>query len=140
MDAKERILKTILHEEPDKVPSFEIAIDNLKVYEHFGLKYGYQGNGDLLRKTFELVKGDTDLLKKFIDKSSKLADTLTPGIEVCQKAGIELSSLYLTNYPVEYTREGIIDDTGRVMHFKKNPADNMDILYYMGGHFKDFED
>lgn len=140
MDAKERILKTVLHEEPDKVPSFEIAIDNLKVYEHFSLKYGYQGNGELLRKTFDLVKGDTDLLKKFIDKSSKLADTLTPGIEVCQKAGIDLSSLYLTNYPVEYIREGIIDDIGRVMHFKKNPADNMDILYYMGGYFQDFED
>ena len=129
MDAKERILKSIRHEEPDRVPSFEIAIDNLKVYEHYDLKYGYQGNGDLLRKTYDLVKGDTALLKKFIDKSSKLADTLTPGIELCLNAGIDLFSLYLTNYPVEYIREGIIDDVGRVMHFKKNPSDNMDIAY-----------
>ncbi len=140
MDAKERILKSIRHEEPDRVPSFEIAIDNLKVYEHYDLKYGYQGNGDLLRKTYDLVKGDTALLKKFIDKSSKLADTLTPGIELCLNAGIDLFSLYLTNYPVEYIREGIIDDVGRVMHFKKNPSDNMDILYYMKGYFEDFED
>lgn len=140
MDAKERILKSMNHKEPDKVPSFEIAIDNLKVYEHFGLKYGYQGIGDLLAKTYDLVKGDTALLKRFIDKSSKVADTLTPGIELCVKAGIDLYSLYLSNYPVEYTREGIIDDMGRVMHFKKNPADNMDILYYMRGHFEDFED
>ncbi|MFX0077120.1 MAG: uroporphyrinogen decarboxylase family protein [Candidatus Hermodarchaeota archaeon] len=140
MDAKERIVKAMRHEEPDKVPSFEISIDNLKVYEHFNLKYGYQGNGDLLRKTYDLVKGDTALLKKFIDKSSKVADTLIPGIELCMNAGIDLYSLYLTNYPVEYTREGIINDVGAVMHFKKNPADNMDILYYMGGFFQDFED
>ena len=140
MDAKERILKSMNHEEPDKVPSFEIAIDNLKVYEYYGLKYGYQGSGDLLAKTFDLLKGDTALLKKFVDKSSKVADTLTPGIELYLKAGIDLFSLYLSNYPVEYTREGIIDDVGRVMHFKKNPADNMDILYYMRGHFENFED
>jgi len=140
MDAKERILKSINHKEPDRVPSFEIAIDNLKIYEHYGLKYGYQGRGDLLAKTYDLVKGDTALLKRFIDKSSKVVDTLIPGIELFIKAGIDLHSLYLTNYPVEYTREGIIDDVGRVMHFKKNPADNMDILYYMRGHFKDFED
>jgi uroporphyrinogen decarboxylase len=122
------------------VPSFEIAIDNLKVYEHFDLKYGYQGNGDLLAKTYDLAKGDTKLIKRFVNKSSKVADTLIPGIEVCVRAGIDLCPIYLTNYPVEYVREGIIDDVGRVLHFKKNPADDMDILYYMGGYFKDFED
>lgn len=140
MNAKERIIKAINHEEADRVSSFEIAIDNLKIYEYYNLKYGYQGSGDLLRKTYDLMKGDTALLKKFIDKSSKVADTLTPGIELYLKAGIDLFSLYLTNYPVEYTREGIIDDVGRVMHFKKNPNDNMDILYYMRGHFENFED
>lgn len=140
MDAKERILKSMNHEEPDRVPSFEISIDNLKVYEHFGLKYGYQGSGDLLAKTYDLLKGDTALLKKFVDKSSKIADMLTPGIELCAKSGIDLYSYYLTNYPIKYSREGIVDDVGRVLHFKKNKIDNMDILYYMGGHFKDYED
>jgi uroporphyrinogen-III decarboxylase len=140
MDAKERIIKIINHEEADRVGSFEISIDNLKIYEHYNLTYGYQGNGGLLMKTYDLMKGDTALLKKFIDKSSKVADTLTPGIELCVKAGIDLHSLYLTNYPVDYTREGIIDDIGRVMHLKKNPADNMDILYYIGGYFQNYKD
>jgi len=98
MDAKERVLTSMNHNEPDRVPSFEIAIDNLKIYEHYGLKYGYQGSGDLLAKTYDLVKGDTALLKKFIDKSSKVTDTLIPGIELFIKAGIDLHSLYLTNY------------------------------------------
>ena len=140
MDAKERVLKAINHEEPDQIPSFEVSIDNLKIYTHFGLKYGYQGNGDLLKKTYDLLKGDTKFLKKFIDKSNKVSDTLTPAIELYMKAGIDLCPIYITNLPVFYEREGIIDDYGRRMHFKKNPADNMDILYYMGGTFNTIED
>ncbi len=140
MDAKERVLKAINHEEPDQIPSFEVSIDNLKIYTHFGLKYGYQGNGDLLKKTYDLLKGDTKFLKKFIDKSNKVSDTLTPAIELYMKAGVDLCPIYITNLPVFYEREGIIDDYGRRMHFKKNPADNMDILYYMGGTFNTIED
>lgn len=140
MDAKERVLKAVNHEEPDQVPSFEVSIDNLKIYTHFGLKYGYQGNGDLLKKTYDLLKGDTKFLKKFIDKSSKVSDTLTPAIELYMKAGIDLCPIYITSLPVFYEREGIIDDYGRRMHFKKNPTDNMDILYYMGGTFNTIED
>ena len=140
MDAKERVLKAINHEEPDKVPSFEISIDNLKIYNHFGLKYGYQGNGDLLKKTYDLLKGDTAFLKKFVDKSSKVSDTLTPAIELYMNLGIDLCPIYVTNLPVFYEREGIIDDYGRRMHFKKNPSDGMDILYYMEGAFNSIDD
>lgn len=140
MDAKERILTAINHEEPDRVPSYEGSIDNLKIYEHYGLKYGYQGNGDLLKKTFDLLKGDTNTLKKIIDKSSKVSDSLTPAIELYKCVGIDLCPIYVTNLPVFYEREGIIDDYGRRMYFKKNPSDGMDMLYYMGGSFNDFED
>ncbi|MFW9952172.1 MAG: hypothetical protein ACFFKA_18785, partial [Candidatus Thorarchaeota archaeon] len=139
MNAKERVLKTANHEEPDIVPSFEVSIDNLKIYNHFGLKYGYQGTGDLLKKTYDLLKGDTKYLKKFIDKSSKVSDTLTPAIELYMRVGIDLCPIYVTNLPVFYEREGIIDDYGRRMYFKKNPVDNMDILYYMGGTFNTIE-
>jgi uroporphyrinogen-III decarboxylase len=140
MDAKERILKTINHEEADYVPSFEITIDNLSIYNHFRLKYGYQGNGDLLKKTYDLMKGDTKLLKKLIEKTSKVSDTLTPAIDLYRKMGIDLFPIYTTNFPVFYEREGFIDDYGRKFHFKKNPQDNMDISYYMGGTFKTIED
>ena len=140
MNAKERVLKTSNHEEPDRIPSFEVSIDNLKICEHYGLKYGYQGSGDLLKQTYDLLKGDTKVLKKFVDKSSKVSDTLTPAIELYKNAGIDLCPIYLTNLPVYYEREGIIDDYGRRMHFKKNPSDGMDILYYMGGTFESFED
>ena len=140
MNSKERVLKSVNHEEPDCVPSFEVSIDNLRVYNHFGLKYGYQGSGDLLKKTFDLLKGDTKILKKFVEKSSKVSDTLTPAIDLYRNAGIDLCPIYVTNLPVYYERDGIIDDYGRRMHFKKNPSDGMDLLYYMGGTFNSIED
>lgn len=140
MNSKERVLKAVNHEEPDIVPSFEVSIDNLRVYNHYGLKYGYQGSGDLLKKTYDLLKGDTKILKKFVEKSSKVSDTLTPAIDLYRNAGIDLCPIYVTNLPVHYERDGIIDDYGRRMHFKKNPSDGMDLLYYMGGTFNSIED
>lgn len=140
MNAKERILKAINHEVPDRVPSFELSIDNLSIYNYFNTKYGFQGNGDLLRKTYDLIQGNTELLKKFINKARKVSDSLTPGIELYMKAGIDLCCIFLANLPKIYQREGFVDDVGRIMHFKKNPSDDMDITYYMGGYFKDFED
>jgi len=35
MNARERILKALDHEEPNKVPSFEISIDNLSGSNYF---------------------------------------------------------------------------------------------------------
>ena len=96
MNAKERVLKTSNHEEPDRIPSFEVSIDNLKICEHYGLKYGYQGSGDLLKQTYDLLKGDTKVLKKFVDKSSKVSDTLTPAIELYKKA--HLTSMTVKKY------------------------------------------
>ncbi len=41
--ARERIIKTIEHEEPDFVPSFESSIDNSTVCKHFKVRYGLFG-------------------------------------------------------------------------------------------------
>ena len=35
MDAKERVIKTICHEESDRVPSYESSIDNLSICKIF---------------------------------------------------------------------------------------------------------
>jgi hypothetical protein len=43
MNGKERILKSLRHEEPDRVPSFELSIDNLKICNHFQENYVFQG-------------------------------------------------------------------------------------------------
>ncbi|MCP4760172.1 MAG: hypothetical protein GY870_00225, partial [archaeon] len=54
--------------------------------------------------------------------------------------GIELVPAPLALYPSIYEKDGFVDEYGRINKFKKNPEDNMDILYYMGGQFSNFED
>ena len=37
MNAPERVLKTINHEEPDRVPSFESTFTNNSIMKHYGI-------------------------------------------------------------------------------------------------------
>ena len=60
MNAIERIKKTLNHEESDRVPSYEIVIDNYDVYNHFGEEYIYEGLVKSVADAYELMKGDTD--------------------------------------------------------------------------------
>ncbi len=36
MDAIDRVLKAMEHEEPDRLPTYEALIDNPLIYKHFG--------------------------------------------------------------------------------------------------------
>ena len=46
MDAVERVLTAINHEEPDRVPAFESAFTNNTIIEHYGIKPGAFGYKD----------------------------------------------------------------------------------------------
>ncbi|MHA1273865.1 MAG: uroporphyrinogen decarboxylase family protein [Promethearchaeota archaeon] len=144
MDAKERVLKEINHEEPDKIPSFEASIDNLSIYRHYGAKYIFQGAGKGLKMMYYLCWGSNKLLTKILvnmsKKKSAIRRGIKPVIELYAKIGIDLCVVPLCLYPIRYFKTGYIDEFARKFEFKKNPADNMDISYYMGGTLKDFED
>jgi uroporphyrinogen decarboxylase len=144
MDAKERILKTINHEEPDKVPSFEASIDNLSICHHYDMKYAFQGAGEALKRAYYLFFGNQWLLTKVIKflskRKSAIKLTIKPMVELYKRIGIELCAVPLGLYPHKYNKNGYIDEFGRKFEFKKNPADDMDISYYMGGSFDNFED
>ncbi len=140
MDAKERIIRTICHEEPDKVPSYEGSIDNLSVCEHYDLKYSLQGLGAAMKMAYNLCFRSKKLLNKLASKINSVKGGLEGLATLYSRAGIELVPTPLALYPQIYEKDGFIDEYGRINKFKKNPEDNMDILYYMGGHFHDFED
>ncbi len=140
MNAQERMLTAINHEEPDRVPTFEISIDNLEICSHFNVKYGFQGTGKLLKRMYYLLLGNKNLLTKISNKFSKPGLAVKPAMELYKKIGLDLGSVWLGYYPLYYDKNGFIDETGRLLHIKKNPSDNMDILYYIGGTLKDFED
>ncbi|MBA7516090.1 hypothetical protein ES705_08135 [subsurface metagenome] len=144
MNAQERILKTLNHEEPDRIPSFESSIDNLKIYDYYGEKYAFQGGASFQKTLYYFCFGSKKLLTKLIrtlGKGEKAAKAIVRNlVRFYKKIGLDLSIFPLVMFPYQIDKTGSIDEFGRRMDYKKNPSDGMDILYYMGGVIKDFEE
>jgi len=147
MNCRERILTALNMEEPDKVPSFELSIDNLKICKHFNEDYVFQGMVKSFNDTYNLCQGDTDALTKTIimatETRSYIKSTLNRHINIYKKIGIDLAIVPFTGYilfPIKCERTYFIDEYGRVFDLRKNPADGMDIAYYRDGIFKNFEE
>lgn len=147
MNGKERILKSLRHEEPDRVPSFELSIDNLKICNHFQENYVFQGLLDSFTQTYELCKGDINTFTRTILKATEtrsyIKNTLRNHINLYRKIGIDLGIVPLTGYilfPVICNKDHFIDEFGRIFDLKRNPTDQMDIAYYRDGYFKSLED
>jgi uroporphyrinogen decarboxylase len=144
MDARERVIKTINHEEPDKIPSYEGSIDNLSIIHYYGEKYGIDGLADLQNLIYKLTLGSEKLLNKFMHstskgkKAGKLA--VEPGVRLYKKIGLDLAPITLAILPYKYLKNGFISEFGHHFEYKTNPSDNMRILYYMGGIFESFEE
>lgn len=147
MNSQERILTSMNHEEPDKVPSFELSIDNLAICKHFGEEYVFQGLIKSFEKTHMLCKGDiqmlTDTILKATESRSYIKNTLKKHLNLYSNIGIDMSTVPLTGYilfPKICHKDYFVDEFGRVFDLKKNPSDQMDIAYYKSGHFSDFQD
>lgn len=143
MNARERVLKAINHEEPDKVPSFEASIDNLSICKHYGAKYVFQGAATGLKLIHYLFWGNSKRVTKFLTKWMSKKSTIKMGLKntarLYTNIGLDLSITPLALFPVIYNKKGYIDEYARKTEFKKNPQDGMDIGYYMGGFLKDFD-
>jgi len=147
MDARERLFKTLNHEEPDRVPSFELSIDNLNICKHFGMEYVFQGMVKSFSDTYDLYKGDLEQLTQTILKATEtrsyMKNTMSRHIGILKKIGIDLALVFFTGYilfPHSCNKKYFTDEYGRIFDLKKNPADGMDIAYYRDGAFKNFED
>jgi len=110
MNAPERVLMTIEHEEPDRVPAWESAFTSNTITEYYGIdskKKGYKYQYELFRRI---------------------------GIDICV-APVSL-------FPRKSVKrgKGFIDEYGRIMQFEYYEKDGTEIMGYIGGHFKSFED
>ncbi len=147
MNSRERIRKVLNFEEADKVPSFEMSIDNFKICEHFNENYVFQGMVKSFNDTYDLCQGDTDSLTKTIimatETRSYIKTTFNKHVNLYKKLGIDLAIVPLTGYilfPISCNRTHFTDEFGRVFDVRKNPSDGMDMAYYKGGAFKSFEE
>lgn len=147
MNARDRIRKVLNFEEPDRVPSFEMSIDNLKICEYFNEEYVFQGLVKAFNETFDLCQGDTDLFTKTIlmatETRSYIKNTVNKHINLYEKIGIDLALIPLTGYilfPKLCAKDHFIDEYGRIFDLKRNPFDGMDIAYYRDGAYKNIEE
>ena len=110
MNAPERVLTAINHEEPDRVPAFESAFTNNTIMRHYGIdpskERGYKASYEFSRRV---------------------------GIDLV----LSIVSLFPRKFLKE--KGTFIDEYGRIMKFEPT-EDGTEILAYHGGHFKNFED
>jgi uroporphyrinogen decarboxylase len=140
MNACERIIKAISHEEPDFVPSFEASIDNLAVCKHFKVKYGLLGAGQAYKTVYDMKFENKEQFNKLMGEINSFKMGLPNTVKLYRRIGIDLVPSPIALFPKLFDKNGFVDEYGRINHFKLNPADNMDIVYYMGGAIKNFED
>ena len=134
MNSKERVLTTLNHEEPDRVPIFTLGIDSRDVIR------GYK-------------KQMADKRPKKGKKRKKIAELsildVKKVVKLYQHIGIDLIAMPVCLFPFGesagfgVTKPGLktppetnmVDEYGRVFHFYKAPDSDLSLLNYVGGIF-----
>ncbi len=140
MNSKTRILTTLNHEEPDRVPLLELGIDSLPVIRHFR-KRRRSSIGSIIRMGSAIIGWKK--VYNLIKKRPLLMGFMGEGIvKLMREIGYDVAvipiSLYLHSFlsPAEY-----IDECGRRFKFSKVESGDklVNIAFYDGGFF-DTED
>ncbi len=131
MNAPERVLKTINHEEPDRVPAFESAFTNNTILKHYGFE----------PRPIPRQKIPDKVLKQLIENPKFIASFYKQYYEFCRKAGLDLVTSIVSLFPRTFLdEEKSVDEYGRIMRGEVYEKDGTVITGYVGGHFKSFED
>ena len=144
MNARERVTRAINHEEPDRVPSYEGSIDNLRILNYYNESYGIDGLASIQESIFNQSSGNLNQFNNLMHQLStgKTAAKITvePSIRLYGKIGLDIVPITLCIHPYKYFKNGFISEFGHRFEYKQNPSDKMHLLYYMGGSIKDFEE
>jgi len=131
MNAPERVLKAINHEEPDRVPAFESAFTNNTIMKHYGFE----------ARSIPRQKIPDKVLKQLIENPKFIVSFYKQYYEFYRKVGLDLVTSIVSLFPRTYLEEGkSVDEYGRVMRSEVYEKDGTVISGYVGGYFKSFED
>jgi hypothetical protein len=138
MDAPTRVLKTIAHEEPDRVPAFESAFTNNTIMEH----YGVQSEGGLVGslKILRFLPFKERIANWAVSNRNFLKKAYTKSYEFFRRVKIDIGLSLVTHTQRKIIKGGIIDEFGRIMKFEVYEKDGTVITGYHGGYFESFED
>ncbi|MHA1147411.1 MAG: uroporphyrinogen decarboxylase family protein [Promethearchaeota archaeon] len=147
MNARERLFKALEHEEPDRVPCYEMVIDNLEICNYFGEEYVFQGVVKTFSDTFKLCEMDierhTATILTATESRSYIRNTMRKLVNLYAKIGLDLAQVPLSGFvmfPTICQEKSFIDEYGKIFDLVYNPSDNIDVIYYREGYFKTFDD
>ncbi len=147
MNARERVLKALNHEEADRIPTFEIEIDNYEICHHFKEEYVFEGISKAVQDTYNLYDGNLEkLTQTFLAASESrgfLKNSFKKQFGLYDKIGIDMYACPLTGYilmPSKINLSSFTDEYGRIFDLKRNPEDGLELFYYREGICKTFED
>nr|MDO8112157.1 uroporphyrinogen decarboxylase family protein [Candidatus Sigynarchaeota archaeon] len=124
------------HEEPDKVPYFESTFTNDAIAMHFNIHPGKLGP---LLNIAQILPFRHKIMSKALSSKKLIAGTVFGIAKFYKAAGIDIMPTISALFPRKLVKGGFIDEFGRHMHFE-HYKDGTEILGYIGGTFKTFED
>jgi hypothetical protein len=137
MDAPTRILTTMNHEEPDRVPAFESTFSNNTIMRHYGFKT-YPIGG--LLKVLNFTPFRHSILRSTFQNRKALTIGMETLIKFYRTVKLDLIPSICSLFPRKLIKGGFVDEYGRIMKPEIYPTDGTEILGYHGGYFKTFED
>ncbi|MBD3193663.1 MAG: hypothetical protein GF311_01515, partial [Candidatus Lokiarchaeota archaeon] len=139
MNAEERVLKAINHEEPDKIPAWESAFTNNTITKHYGLK---PDKGDYGLSLLKYLPFRNVLMNYFLKKKNIQKAGYQHSHELFRRIGLDMQISIASLFPRKILKgaKGFIDEYGRIMKFEYYEKDGTPILGYYGGYFESFED
>jgi uroporphyrinogen decarboxylase len=138
MDAPTRVLKTINHEEPDRIPAFESAFTNNSIMAHYGVPPG----GGLVEglQAIKNIPNKDQIVRMFLKSREQVAKGLEPSFEFFRRVKLDIGLSVVSLFPRKLTEDGFVDEYGRIMKPEKVAADGTITLNYYGGYFQSFQE
>ncbi|MHA2295803.1 MAG: uroporphyrinogen decarboxylase family protein [Candidatus Hodarchaeales archaeon] len=154
MNSKERILTTLNHEEPDRVPIHTSLIDSASVLQGYGVDTE-SGTGLAQGRSVETLKKISKyplwrkLAKTTINSRSTAEKTTKASVDLYKKIGIDLMVMPVCLFPIGksagfgVTKFGVntpyysnySDEYGRIFHLYHNEDSELALVNYIGGMF-----
>ncbi len=139
MNAKTRFLMALNHEEPDRVPLFEIGVDSVPVLK----KYGGKSLADMvnLMKLGRFILGWKQIFGWIVTRKYTLKLLGKSVVKLFKSMGYDATvvpvTLFLTKKKKFLSTTRYVDEYGRVMKFSKveSGGEMVSIAYYDGGFF-----
>lgn len=140
MDAMNRVLKTIEHEEPDRVPACESDFTNRTIVKHYlGPKASTYGIVNNIGKLY-LIPFISKIMRTVMSRTNIGASVFKSITKLYRAVKIDLYPAFIELQPWKFIKGGFIDNFGRINKIETFPGDNSKIVGYHGGIFKNMED